>query len=167
MTSSWLFLSTLNYDARSTTHQINYYRYLYCRLSATAYSIYLHIPSKSEGSSSFRNLRTRHAVVKETYHDVYFERLTEMVPPPSQDTVTNCKQITLLILYNISSRLVILLKITDALNVSPIFFILLLVPAALIQGMISYTLFTGGCVSPQDPSRRTRRRENRVLPPGF
>ena len=24
MTSSWFFLSTLNYDARSTTHQINY-----------------------------------------------------------------------------------------------------------------------------------------------
>ena len=25
MTSSWFFLSTLNYDARSTTHKINHY----------------------------------------------------------------------------------------------------------------------------------------------
>ena len=29
MTSSWFFLSTLNYDARSTTHQLYLYLYLY------------------------------------------------------------------------------------------------------------------------------------------
>jgi len=37
-----------------------------------------------------------------------------MVPPPSQDTVGIFKQITLLILYYISSRLVTLLKVIDA-----------------------------------------------------
>jgi hypothetical protein len=36
-----------------------------------------------------------------------------MVPPPSQNTVGVCNQTTLLILYYISSRLVILLKVTD------------------------------------------------------
>ena len=37
-----------------------------------------------------------------------------MVPPPSQNIVGVYKQITLLILYYISSRLVALLKIIDA-----------------------------------------------------
>jgi hypothetical protein len=37
-----------------------------------------------------------------------------MVPPPNQNTVVICKQITRLIPYYISSRLVTLLKVTDA-----------------------------------------------------
>jgi len=37
-----------------------------------------------------------------------------MVPPPRQNTVAVCNQITILILYYISSRLLILLKVTDA-----------------------------------------------------
>ena len=37
-----------------------------------------------------------------------------MVPPTSQNTVGVCNQITLLILYHISSRLVTLLQVTDA-----------------------------------------------------
>ena len=37
-----------------------------CRLSATAYSIYSQLPSRSGGRSSIRNLRTRHAVVTGT-----------------------------------------------------------------------------------------------------
>jgi hypothetical protein len=37
-----------------------------------------------------------------------------MVPPPSQNTVAVCKQITLLILYCIISRLVTLLEVLGA-----------------------------------------------------
>jgi hypothetical protein len=55
---------------------------------------------------------------------MFFEQLREMVPPPSQNTVGLCNQITLLVLYCISSRLVMLLKITEApLQVSDIFLI--------------------------------------------
>jgi len=42
------------------------------------------------------------------------EQLREMVPPTCQNTVQVCNQVTLLILYYISSRLVTFLKITDA-----------------------------------------------------
>ena len=45
---------------------------------------------------------------------MYIQLLREMVPPPSQNTVGVSKQITLLILYNTSSRLEALLKFTDA-----------------------------------------------------
>ena len=44
---------------------------------------------------------------------MYIQQLREMVPTPSQYTVGVCNQITFLILYYISSRLVILLKIND------------------------------------------------------
>jgi len=37
---------------------------------------------------------------------MYIEKLREMVPPPSQNTVGVCNQITLLIPYYISPRLV-------------------------------------------------------------
>jgi hypothetical protein len=37
-----------------------------------------------------------------------------MIPPPNQNTVTVCKQITLLILYYISYRLVTYLKVIDS-----------------------------------------------------
>jgi hypothetical protein len=37
-----------------------------------------------------------------------------MAPPPSQNTVEVCNQITLLFLYYTGSKLVILLKVTDA-----------------------------------------------------
>jgi hypothetical protein len=50
------------------------------------------------------------------------EQLREMVPPPGQNIVAICIQITLLILYDISSRLVTFLKIIDApIQVSDIF----------------------------------------------
>jgi hypothetical protein len=42
------------------------------------------------------------------------EKLKEMFPPPSQNTVGVCKQITLLILYTIIAGLVTLLKVIDA-----------------------------------------------------
>jgi len=45
---------------------------------------------------------------------MYIERLRELVPPPSTNTVRVCNQITVLILHCISSRLVTLLKIIDA-----------------------------------------------------
>jgi hypothetical protein len=38
----------------------------------------------------------------------------EIIPPPSQNTVAVCKQITLLVLYYVSSRLVTLLKVIDS-----------------------------------------------------
>jgi hypothetical protein len=44
---------------------------------------------------------------------MHIEQLRKMVPPPSQNTVSVCNQITLLILYYISFRLVTLLKVTD------------------------------------------------------
>jgi len=58
---------------------------------------------------------------------MYIQQLREMVPPPSQNTVGICKQITLLILYCISSRLITLPKFIDArIQVPNIFFILLI-----------------------------------------
>jgi len=45
---------------------------------------------------------------------MYIQQLRETVPPPSQNTVGICNQITLLILHYISSMLVALLKVTDA-----------------------------------------------------
>ena len=36
-------------------------------------------------------------------YPMYTEQLKEMVPPPNQNTVGACNQITLLILYSISS----------------------------------------------------------------
>jgi len=44
----------------------------------------------------------------------YMEELREMINPTSQNTVAVCKEITLLIRYYISSRLVTLLKINYA-----------------------------------------------------
>jgi len=55
-----------------------------------------------------------------------------MVPPSNQNTAGVCNKITLLILYTISSRLVTILKATDAPKMSLVFFILLLVPSSLI-----------------------------------
>jgi hypothetical protein len=49
-----------------------------------------------------------------TTNPVYIEQLTEMVPPPSQNTVVVCKQMPLHIPYYISSWLVTLIKISDA-----------------------------------------------------
>ena len=53
-----------------------------------------------------------------------------MVPTPNQNTVGIYNQITLLILYYISSRLVTLLKVTDAPVQVPNFFISLLVSSS-------------------------------------
>ena len=46
---------------------------------------------------------------------MYIKQLRERDSPSSQNTVGVCNQVTLLVLYYISSRLVTLLKITDAL----------------------------------------------------
>ena len=55
---------------------------------------------------------------------MYIELLKEMVPPPSQNTVGVCNQITLLILYSIISMLVTILLIIDApKQVSDIFYL--------------------------------------------
>jgi hypothetical protein len=45
---------------------------------------------------------------------MYIQQLREMVPPPSQNTVEVCNLIILLILDYVGSRLVTLLKVTDA-----------------------------------------------------
>jgi hypothetical protein len=61
---------------------------------------------------------------------MYTKQLREMAPPTSQNTVGVCNQITRLIHYYISSRLVILLKINK--YKSLIFFILLFVSSSSI-----------------------------------
>jgi hypothetical protein len=72
---------------------------------------------------------------------MYIEQLREMVPPLSQNNVTVCNQIILLIPYYISSRFVILLKITDApITVSDIF-ITLLVQIHQLVSYISHKTF--------------------------
>jgi len=45
---------------------------------------------------------------------MHIQYLGEIVPPPSQNTVGVCKQITFVIHHYISSRLVTLLKVIDA-----------------------------------------------------
>jgi len=56
-----------------------------------------------------------------------------MFPPPSQNTVVVCNQITFVALYYISYRLVTFLKVIDApIPVLNVFFILLLVSSSLI-----------------------------------
>ena len=45
---------------------------------------------------------------------MYIQYLGGIVHPPSQNTVGACNQITFAILHYISSRLVTLLKVTDA-----------------------------------------------------
>ena len=64
-----------------------------------------------------------------------------MVPPPSQNSVGVCNQITLLILYYISSRLVILLKITDAPKQVSDIFNLLLSSSSILAFRYSFFLF--------------------------
>ena len=57
---------------------------------------------------------------------MYVQELKEMVPPPRQNTVGVCNQITFFILCFISSRLVTLFKVNDAPTlVSAIFFLTL------------------------------------------
>jgi len=63
---------------------------------------------------------------------MYIQYLREMVPPSAQNTVGVCNWITLLILYYISSRLVTILKVTDALYMFLIFLVLLLVSSSSI-----------------------------------
>jgi len=53
---------------------------------------------------------------------MYIQQMGEIIPAPSQNTVGVCKPITYVILYYISSRLVTLLKVSDApIQVSDIF----------------------------------------------
>ena len=47
-------------------------------------------------------------------YPMYIQYLGEIVPPPSQNTVGVCNQITFVILHYISSRLVTLLKVINA-----------------------------------------------------
>ena len=55
---------------------------------------------------------------------MYIQQLGEIFPSPSQNTVAVCNQMTVLVLYYISSRLVTLLKVTDApTQVSNIFYL--------------------------------------------
>ena len=59
-----------------------------------------------------------------TINNIYIQHLREMVPPPPKILWGSANQITLLIIYCISSRLVTLLKVTDALiQVSDIFYL--------------------------------------------
>jgi hypothetical protein len=51
---------------------------------------------------------------------MYIQKLREMVPSPNQNTVGFCKEITLLILHYISSRLVTLRKVSIRFNRNPI-----------------------------------------------
>jgi len=46
---------------------------------------------------------------------IHIQQLREMIPPPVQNIVKVCNQITLLIVYCVSSRLVNFLKVSDAL----------------------------------------------------
>jgi hypothetical protein len=55
---------------------------------------------------------------------MYIEELRELVPPPDQNSVGVCNQITLRMLYYIISSLVTLLKVTDALYKSYIVYII-------------------------------------------
>jgi len=55
---------------------------------------------------------------------MYIHWLGEIVPPPSQNTVGVCNQITPIILYYISSRLVTFLRVIDVPIQVPIFFYL-------------------------------------------
>ena len=65
-----------------------------------------------------------------------------MVPPTTQNTVAVCNQITLLILHYISSTLVTLLTVNDALYKTLIFFILLLFSSSSILAFrYSFFLF--------------------------
>jgi hypothetical protein len=57
-------------------------------------------------------------------NSTYTESLREVVPPPRQNTVAVFNQITFLILYYISSRLVTLLKVFDILGLTVSFEVL-------------------------------------------
>ena len=64
-----------------------------------------------------------------------------MFPPPSQNTVEACNQITLLMLYYISCRLVTLLKVTDATTQFSDIFYLMLVSSSSILAFRYYSFF--------------------------
>ena len=85
---------------------------------------------------------------------MYVQYLTDIVPPPSQNTVAVCNQINFLTLYYISSRLFTFLKGTDAPIQAPNIFylavcfkflnfsfqILLLFVPAMFASLTSYTV---------------------------
>ena len=57
-------------------------------------------------------------------YPLYIQQLRELGPPPSQNTLVVCNQITLLILYYIRSRPITLLKVIDApIQISDIFYL--------------------------------------------
>jgi hypothetical protein len=71
-----------------------------------------------------------------------YQEIREMIPPPSKNTVAVCNQITLLILYYISSRLVTCFKLLMLLYKSLIFFILMLFSSSSILAFrYSFFLF--------------------------
>ena len=64
---------------------------------------------------------------------MYIQQPGEIVPPPSHNTVGVCNQITIHILYYISSRMVTILKVIDAPVKVPDILILLLVSSSSIS----------------------------------
>jgi len=65
-----------------------------------------------------------------------------MVPPPNQDTVGVCNQITLLILYYTDSRPITVFKVTDApIQDSDIFHLLLVSSSSILAFKFSFCLF--------------------------
>ena len=68
--------------------------------------------------------RTKFQIDGFLFIGVYIQELGEIFPSPSQNTVPVCNQIIFLVLYYITSRLVTLLKVTDApTQVSNIFYL--------------------------------------------
>ena len=73
---------------------------------------------------------------------MYMKQLREMVAPPTQNTVGVCNQITLVILYYTSSRLVTLLKIIDVpIQDSDIFYLAVSFKLINFSFQISFFLF--------------------------
>ena len=73
---------------------------------------------------------------------MYIQQLREMIPPPVQNIVKVCNQITLLIIYYVSSRLVNFLKVTDApVQVSDILFLTVCFSFMILPSIYSLCLF--------------------------
>jgi len=65
---------------------------------------------------------------------MYIEYLGEIFPPPSHSTVGVCNQVTFLILYYITSRLVSILKVNDApIKIPNVSFLLLVSSSSILD----------------------------------
>ena len=86
---------------------------------------------------------------------MYIQQLGEVFPSPSQNTVPVCNQITFLILYYISSRLVTLLIVTDApTQVSNIFYLTVSFKVPKFSFQISLLLFLKCLLASSSPKLR-------------